>query len=115
MLLTEGQPSSQKSLQPNIARKQITAMPVRHSLFKGIDRSSIDVESSCCSDPGHSTIASILLARVGWMTFYNGPQKGDARVIGGGKYVKTKLGHEAFNFRLIKGRVYAHVQPQMQS
>jgi hypothetical protein len=56
----------------------------------------------------------VLFARVGWMRWYRGPQPGDEKPIGGGKYTKHKLGHEAFNFLPIGNRVLGYFQPQLQ-
>lgn len=49
------------------------------------------------------------------MTYYCGPQPGDEKPQRGGKYTRTELGHEAFNFKPIRGRVYGYFQPQMQA
>jgi hypothetical protein len=56
----------------------------------------------------------VLFARVGWMRGYRGPQPDDEKPIGGGKYNKAGLGHEAFNFKPIDGKVMGYFQPQMQ-
>lgn len=56
----------------------------------------------------------VLFARIGWMRWYRGPQPDDEKPIGGGKYTRHKLGHEAFNFLPIGGRVLGYFQPQMQ-
>jgi hypothetical protein len=56
----------------------------------------------------------VLFARVGWMRWYRGPQQGDEKPIGGGKYNRDSLGHEAFNFLPINGRVLGYFQPQLQ-
>ena len=53
-------------------------------------------------------ITKILFARIGYMKFYQGPQKGDERPIGGGKYNRDEIGHEAFNFMKIDGNVYGY-------
>ncbi len=58
---------------------------------------------------------NILFARIGYMKFYQGPQKGDEKPIGGGKYNKDKTGHEAFNFKEISGKVFGYFQPHMKS
>jgi hypothetical protein len=55
----------------------------------------------------------VLFARVGYMKFYQGPQKGDERPIGGGAYNKDKIGHEAYNYLDIKDHVYGYFQPHM--
>jgi len=57
----------------------------------------------------------VLFARIGWMTYYCGPQPGDEKPQRGGKYTRTALGHEAFNFSPIRGRLYGYFQPQMQA
>lgn len=56
----------------------------------------------------------VLLARVGWMRWYRGPQPDDEKPIGGGEYNKTDVGNEAFNFLPIGGRVLGYFQPQLQ-
>jgi hypothetical protein len=57
----------------------------------------------------------VLLARVGEMIYYAGPQIGDERPTGGGGYTKGKLGHEVFNFTKnfdgFEGRLYGFIQP----
>lgn len=55
----------------------------------------------------------VLFARIGYMKFYQGPQKGDEKPIGGGAYNKNKMGHEAYNYLDISGRVYGYFQPHM--
>lgn len=57
----------------------------------------------------------VLFARIGYMKFYQGPQKGDEKPIGGGKYNKDKVGHEAYNFKTLNGKVYGYFQPHMKS
>lgn len=57
----------------------------------------------------------VLFARIGWMKYYNGPITGDERPRGGGKYNKTGVGNEAFNFHQIGSRLFGYFQPQMQS
>ena len=57
----------------------------------------------------------VLFARVGWMRFYNGSVAGDERPVGGGRYNKTKIGHEVYNFRNTEGRLYGYFQPVMSS
>jgi hypothetical protein len=54
----------------------------------------------------------VLFARVGWMTYYAGPQVGDERPKGGGSYNKEKVGHEVFNFADFGGQIYGFVQAQ---
>ena len=48
----------------------------------------------------------VLFARIGWMTYYAGPQNGDQRPKGGGGYNKKNVGHELFNFADFDGRLY---------
>lgn len=57
----------------------------------------------------------VLFARIGWMKYYNGPMTGDERPKGGGKYNKTGVGNEAFNFHEVSGRLFGYFQPQMQA
>lgn len=56
----------------------------------------------------------MLFARIGWMRWYKGPQVGDEKPIGGGKYNKDALGHEAYNFLPLNGKVLGYFQPQLQ-
>ena len=49
------------------------------------------------------------------MKFYQGPQKGDEKPIGGGKYNKDRIGHEAYNFKKIGSKLYGYFQPHMKS
>jgi Domain of unknown function (DUF3883) len=55
----------------------------------------------------------VLFARVGWMHFYKGPVPGDERPVGGGRYNKTKIGHEAYNFQETRSGLYGYFQPTM--
>jgi len=48
----------------------------------------------------------VLFARIGWMKRYAGPQEGDERPKGGGRYNKKNVGHELFNFAELNGRFY---------
>lgn len=50
----------------------------------------------------------VLFVRVGWMTYYAGPQEGDERPKGGGRYNKKNVGHELFNFAAFDGRLYGY-------
>ncbi len=52
----------------------------------------------------------VLFARVGWMTYYAGPQTGDEKPIGGGKNNKKNIGHEVFNFTDFSGQLYGFVR-----
>jgi len=56
----------------------------------------------------------LLFARVGWMRLYSGPQPDDERPIGGGKYNEDSLGHEAYNFLPLEGKMLGYFQPQLQ-
>lgn len=56
----------------------------------------------------------VLFARIGHMKFYQGPQKGDERPIGGGSYNVDELGHEAYNFKEVDGKLYGYFQPHMK-
>ena len=58
---------------------------------------------------------NVLFARIGYMKFYQGPQKGDEMPIGGGKYNDDKIGHEAYNYKVVAGKVYGYLQPHMKS
>lgn len=40
----------------------------------------------------------ILLARVGFMKFYQGPKPGDEKPIGGGSYNTEEIGHRLTTF-----------------
>jgi hypothetical protein len=51
----------------------------------------------------------VLFARVGWMTYYAGPQTGDEKPVGGGENNKKNIGHEIFNFTNFGGRLYGFV------
>jgi hypothetical protein len=55
------------------------------------------------------TPSRVLFARVGWMTYYAGPQIGDEKPIGGGENNKKNIGHEIFNFTSFGGRLYGFV------
>jgi hypothetical protein len=52
----------------------------------------------------------VLFARIGWMTYYAGPQTGDEKPIGGGRNNKRNIGHELFNFMDFGGRLYGFVR-----
>ena len=54
---------------------------------------------------------NVLFARVGFMKYYMGPQEGDFKPIGGGKYNKENEGYEAYNFFDVNGKVYGFFQP----
>jgi hypothetical protein len=53
----------------------------------------------------------VVFARVGWMDFYNGTYS--ERPKGGGKYNQGEIGHEAYNFKVVKDMLYGYFQPQM--
>lgn len=55
------------------------------------------------------TPSRVLFARVGWMTYYAGPQIGDEKPIGGGENNKKNIGHEIFNFTSFGARLYGFV------
>jgi hypothetical protein len=59
-------------------------------------------------------MALVVFARVGWMRWYRGPQAGDEKPVGGGKYNKDSLGHEAYNFLPVNGKVLGYFQPRLQ-
>jgi hypothetical protein len=48
------------------------------------------------------------------MRWYRGPQAGDEKPVGGGKYNKDSLGLEAYNFLPLNGKVLGYFQPQLQ-
>lgn len=52
----------------------------------------------------------VLFARVGWMTFYSGPQPDDERPRGGGAYTRKRIGHELFNFAEFGERLFGFVR-----
>lgn len=56
----------------------------------------------------------VLLARVGYMKFYQGPKPGDEKPIGGGSYNTDRIGHEAYNFLNIRDKLYGYFQPHMK-
>jgi len=53
----------------------------------------------------------VLFARVGWMKYYNGPQAGDDRPVGGGSYTAKHIGGEVYNFQNIDSHCYGYFQP----
>jgi nitrogen fixation protein len=55
--------------------------------------------------------ARVLFVRVGWMRSYAGPIPGDERPVGGGSHNKTGLGHEVYNFKVARSRLYGYFQP----
>jgi hypothetical protein len=48
------------------------------------------------------------------MKRYRGQQADDEKPIGGGKFNKESIGHEAFNFLPIKNKILGYFQPQLQ-
>jgi hypothetical protein len=58
-------------------------------------------------------MALVVFARIGWMKWYRGPQPDDEAPIGGGKYNKSALGHEAFNFFPLNGKMLGYFQPRL--
>ncbi|MDP3009415.1 MAG: DUF3883 domain-containing protein [Methylococcales bacterium] len=56
----------------------------------------------------------VLLARVGYMKFYQGSKPGDEKPIGGGDYNNGNIGHEVYNFLNIRGTLYGYFQPHMK-
>lgn len=46
------------------------------------------------------------------MSYYRGPQAGDERPVGGGRYNLTNIGHEAWNFAPRDGWYYGYVRSQ---
>jgi hypothetical protein len=53
----------------------------------------------------------MIFCRIGWMNQYDGLSGGDG-ILNGGKFVKAHgYGHEIFNFRESKGKVYGYCQP----
>jgi len=46
-----------------------------------------------------SVTERVLLARIGYMTYYAGSQSGDERPKHGGAYNDGNIGHELYNFR----------------
>jgi hypothetical protein len=58
---------------------------------------------------------TFLFVRIGWMYFYNGSVPGDERPIGGGRYNKSNVGHEVYNYRETDGKLYGYFQPPMAS
>ena len=53
----------------------------------------------------------VLFVRVGWMTFYQGPQHRDRKPIAGGRWNRDNVGHEVYNFLPVGSRCYAHFEP----
>jgi hypothetical protein len=49
------------------------------------------------------------------MRWYCGPQLDDEKPVGGGKYNRKKVGHEAFNFMPLDERMFGYFQPRLQA
>jgi hypothetical protein len=56
----------------------------------------------------------VLFARVGYMKYYAGPQKGDEKPKHGGSYNVDQIGHEVYNFKPASNRVYGYFQPYLR-
>jgi hypothetical protein len=56
----------------------------------------------------------LLFARIGYMQYYAGLQKGDEKPKHGGSYNKNKIGHEVFNFKPARDAVYGFFQPYLK-
>lgn len=54
----------------------------------------------------------VILARMGWMTSYNGPTADDERPIGGGAYNRDHVGFEVYNFARFGKKHLGHVQAE---
>lgn len=54
----------------------------------------------------------VMFARIGWMTYYAGPQEGDERPSGGGAYNRRQVGHEVFNFAKFDGQLYGFARTE---
>ena len=55
------------------------------------------------------TLEPMVFVNIGWMKDYNGPSASDTPVGGHGYLKDGNLGHEAFNFAVLKGKVYGYV------
>ena len=53
----------------------------------------------------------VLFARIGWMKFYDGPQRDDERPIAGGRYTEGNLGYEVYTFHDVGGWCRGHFEP----
>jgi hypothetical protein len=54
----------------------------------------------------------VIFFNTGWMDFYKGLS--NDKITGGGKHVDREgWGHEIFNFKILKNRVYGFVQPKI--
>ena len=52
-----------------------------------------------------------LFARIGYMQYYSGSQKGDLKPIGGGGYNEENIGGELLNFKAVNGNLLGYYQP----
>lgn len=52
----------------------------------------------------------VLVARIGWMRWYKGPQDGDQKPVGGGSFNDGDTGSEIFTFKEVNGHLYGYVQ-----
>ncbi|MDX1980895.1 MAG: hypothetical protein SFV51_11540, partial [Bryobacteraceae bacterium] len=52
----------------------------------------------------------VLVARIGWMRWYKGPQDGDQKPVGGGSFNDGDTGSEIFTFKEVNGDLYGYVQ-----
>lgn len=52
----------------------------------------------------------VLFGRIGMMTYYRGPQAGDERPVGGGRYNRENIGHEAWNFAPRDGWCFGYIR-----
>lgn len=56
----------------------------------------------------------LVFARVGYMKYYAGPQKGDEKPKHGGSYTNDEIGHEVYNFKPAGNHVYGYFQPYLR-
>jgi hypothetical protein len=47
------------------------------------------------------------------MKWYKGPQPGDDKLFGGGSFNKDSIGHEAYNFKTVQGKLWGYFQPYL--
>jgi len=53
----------------------------------------------------------VIFARIGYMHYYSGSQKGDEKPLHGGSYNTEKIGHELYNYKKTKNDLYGYFQP----
>ncbi len=53
----------------------------------------------------------VLFARIGYMQYYSGSQKGDKKPKHGGSYNIEGIGHEIYNFKKVRQHLYGYFQP----